>query len=149
MEQHNKHLIIAGIAVVVVIALAIALPHFKQPVLAPTTPADTTVSTAKTTVPVAATPTAGQAAWDAMLKKYQNSSVTFAADCTASPITQALKVGTTVLLVNNSDINHTVTVGTHSYNIGARHYKPIMLQGKGSTIISCDGHQNVANIGVE
>ncbi|MDB5188980.1 MAG: hypothetical protein JWM92_578 [Candidatus Nomurabacteria bacterium] len=150
MEQNNnKHLLYAGLAIIVVIILALAMPYFKKTAVAPTT------DTVTTPVPVAAkpvhtaTPSAAMMAWNATLKKYANQSVTFAADCTATPITQALKAGTTVLLVDNSTVSHTITISGRSYPMAGLHYRPIVLTGKGTTIINCDNKPNVANIGVE
>jgi plastocyanin len=151
MEQNNnKHLLYAGLAIIVVIILALAMPYFKKTAVAPTT--DTVVTTAAPVAakPVrAAAPSAAMMAWNATLQKYAHQSVTFAADCTATPITQALKAGTTVLLVDNSTVSHTITINGQSYPMAGLHYRPIVLTGKGTTIINCDNKPNVANIGVE
>lgn len=150
-ENNNKHLIIAGIGIIVIIALAIALPHLKRHVTAPTdsnsspqaTPANASAQTAATKK------SSASAEWNATLQKYANSSITFAADCTASPITQAHRLGSKIALINNSDIAHTITVGTTSYAVGAYHYKTAYLTAVGTTIVNCDAHPNVANIGVQ
>ena len=147
MEKNNKHLIIAGAAIIIVVALAIGLSHMKKNSSNDVTDTPSIVVPDITTT--SSSTTSGQVAWDATLKKYENSDVTFAADCTASPVTQALKKGTTVLLVNDSDVAHNITIGAQSYSIGARHYKTMVLSGAGTTVINCDSHPNVANIGVE
>jgi hypothetical protein len=149
MEQNTKHLLIAGIAVVVVIALAIILPHLKHAPAAPVTDPATVSAVADTASPAPSTASSRQAAWDAIVTKYKNSAVVFSADCTASPVTQTLAKGTTVLLVNDSDVAHTIMVGTASYAVGARHYKTSMLNEGGVAVINCDAQQNVANIAVQ
>lgn len=147
MEQNNnKYLLIAGIAIIVVIALAIAVPHFKK--------STSTIDSGVSAVPGLETPQTNAStpasSWDETLKKYSDSTITFATDCTASPITQTLPKSVTVLLVNNSDIQHTITVGTTSYTVGARHYKTAYLGARtGNTIVSCDNRQNAASIGVQ
>jgi hypothetical protein len=152
-ENNNKHLIIAGIGIIIIIALAIALPHLKKTVKAPTT--DTVaVTTPVVTSAMKSTHPTASADWDAALQKYANRSVTFAADCTASPITQAHKIGTSILLVNDSAVAHTIVVGLNTYTIGAYHYKTTTLTAPnattaGTVIISCDTQQNAANIGLQ
>jgi hypothetical protein len=151
-ENNNKHLIIAGIGIIIIIALAIALPHLKKSVKAPTT--DTVAITTPATSMVKTTSPAVSADWDAALQKYADRSVTFAADCTASPITQTHKIGTSILLVNDSAVAHTVVIGLNTYTIGAYHYKTTTLTAPnatsaGTVIISCDTRQNAANIGLQ
>ncbi|MES2224758.1 MAG: hypothetical protein V4478_02095 [Patescibacteria group bacterium] len=147
MDKNTKNLIIAGIAIVVVIAIAIAMPHFKKGDSTPAavTPVETVATDTKTPVVV----DGGKAAWEAMLKKFEGKTVTIAADCTATPITQSQKAGTTIVIVNDSDAPHIVFVGTGAYNIGARHYKTLALNTVGTTLVSCDSKTNVANIAVE
>jgi hypothetical protein len=148
MSSNTKHLLIAAAAIVVVIAVAIIVPHLH------------TSTTATTTTPVAAatmqTPATAQvsmttqlAAWNAELAKYNGNMIVFAGDCTATPITQTHKKGDTLLLVNNSNVSHAITVVTMKYTVGGLHYKEVYLPTTGTSIVNCDARADTANIIVD
>lgn len=148
-KSNNKYLIIAGIAIVVVIALAIAVPHFRKQGAAPI--ADTAAVTVPTTV---TTKTkggdAGQSAWEAMLAQYSGRLIVFGADCKATPTDHIQALGSTVLLANNSDVEHTISVGGASgVKIGAHHYKTAKIATSNVQVVSCDTNAKAATITVK
>ena len=156
MEQNNKKtLIIAGAAIIVVIALAIILPHLKKTVEAPTiTPGAETVVPGTTS----ATPTksstgstsATTAAYNAELKAYEGKSIVFGSDCTALPNDQVQALGTKILLVNNSNVSHTIIFGNNSgVTIPGYHYKTAIVANSDVIVVSCDANQKAATVTVK
>ncbi len=148
LSSDTKYLIIAGVAIIVVIALAIIVPHLKKPVVAPTT--DTAVPAVSDTTKTPSATDSGKLSadsWTALLKEYTGRVVVLGADCMATPTTLEEGLGTKVLLANNSDVAHTVIFGNNTgYTIGARHYKTALVANTGNTIISCDANQKAATI---
>ncbi len=156
MEQNNKKtLIIAGVAIIVVIALAIILPHLKKPAEAPTvTPGAETVvpgtTPATTTKKSSTSASAASAAYNAEVKAYQGKSIVFGADCTTLPSDQVQALGTKVLLVNNSNVSHTIIFGNNSgVTIPGYHYKTALVSSSGVTVVSCDANQKAATVTVK
>lgn len=149
MEKNNKNLIIAAIAIIVVIAVAIAIPHFKHS--APTAPAADTTTATDTTASQSpdGDAVASLAAWNALFQKYDGQLVVFGADCGTTPQVQTQQKGNTILLMNNGNVPHTITIDGASYGIGAYHYKTFMLNNTGTLLINCDAHKNVAAVTVQ
>jgi hypothetical protein len=145
MENNNKNLLYAGLAIIVVIIVALIVSHTHKAAtpVENTSPQTATVQTPATT-PLSAE--ASWAAWNAMFQKYNGKLVVFAADCTATPVVQNQPKGTTILLMNNSNVSHNITVGSATYGIGALHYKNIVLAATGTIAVSCDNRINTANI---
>jgi hypothetical protein len=149
LSSNTKHLIIAGIAIVIVIALAIIIPHIKKANAPATAPAVTPVTMVPASTATTATAdSAKETAWQAMLDQYTGKLILFTANCTAVPATQTHTVGTKILLVNDSSVPHSVFVGSNGYTIGAYHYKTTVLETSDNLIVSCDKNQNAATITV-
>lgn len=149
-KSNTKNLIIAAIAIIVVIALAIAIPHLKRSGTAPAPAADSVTATDTTTAQSAdGSAVASLAAWNSLFDKYTGRLVVFGADCGTTPHTQVQQKGNTILLMNNGNVPHTITVGGASYTVGAYHYKTFMLNTAGSVLINCDAHNSVATIAVQ
>ncbi len=148
-NKSNQNLIIAGIAIIVVVAIAIIVPHLKHSA-SDTTPAPAAVATDTTTAQSSeGAAAASMASWNALFQKYTGRLVVFGADCDTTPHTQNQKKGTTILLMNNGDVPHTITVSGTSYTVGAYHYKTFMLNTPGNILINCDAHNSVAAITVQ
>lgn len=149
--NNNKYLIIAGIAIIVVIALAIIIPHLKKSSPADVggssdVPATQTSTTTKPTV----SDSSSNGAWEAALQEYNGRSIVFGTDCKGLPDDQVQALGTKVLLVNNSNIPHTIIFGANSgITIGAKHYKTAVVAGNGTVVVSCDANQKAATITVK
>lgn len=149
-KSNNKNLIIAGIAIIVVIALAIAIPHLKQG--GTTTPVDTTAVANDTNNASSSngSAVASMAAWNSLFEKYDGKIIVFGADCNTTPhLLQHQAKGTTVLLMNNSNVAHVITAAGSTYNIGAYHYKTIVLNQSSAVVLGCDGHADVAAITIQ
>ncbi len=147
MKQNNKNLLYAGIAVIVVIAIALVVPRLHTSNPAVTAPMTNTQTAQVTPVAVGSNP--ALATWNAMFQKYDGHLVVFAADCTATPIVQDQSKGATILLMNNSNVPHVVTVEKVAYSIGAYHYKSVVLTGTGTTTLKCDARGDAANINIK
>ena len=148
MKQNNKNLLYAGIAIIVVIAIALVVPHLHKASPAASAPVATTTQSAQVS-PVTVGTNPAIASWDGMFKKYDGHLVVFAADCTATPIVQTQSKDANILLMNNSNVPHTITIGTVSYNIGAYHYKNIVMTQTGTNTLTCDARGDAANINVK
>jgi heme/copper-type cytochrome/quinol oxidase subunit 2 len=153
-NNNNKYLVIAGIAIIVIIALAIIIPHLKKTssvdVGGSSTVPGAAVQTPATTKPSVSSGSAGDAAWKATLGEYKGRSIVFGSDCTALPNDQVQALGTKVLLVNNSDIQHTIIFGNGTgITIGAKHYKTALVSGNGTIVVSCDANQKAATVTVK
>jgi hypothetical protein len=152
MSSNSKYMIIAGVAIVVVIVLAIALSHGKKaaPAAAPTDAAmtDTTSSDTKASSTKAADN--GQSAWDAVLAKYSGRVIVFDAACNATPTDHVQARGSTMLLANNSDVSHNIIYGaTDGVTIGAHHYKTVTIRSSDVAVVSCDSNTKAATITVK
>lgn len=137
-KNNNKNLLYAGLAIIVVIAIALIVPHMKK---GPAPAADANVSatdTAGRTQTPAVSAEASMAAWNENYQTYNGKLVVFADNCSATPSTQNQAKGATILLMNNSDTPHTVAVGKNTYSIGARHWKTTYLDTVGTINIGCD-----------
>ena len=51
-------------------------------------------------------------------------------------------------LTNNSNVAHDITIENSTYNIGAYHYKSVVLAVSGTNTIKCDTRGDTANINV-
>jgi hypothetical protein len=150
MEKNKRYLLIAGIAIVAVIAIAVAIPHFKNSntAVAP----ETTATVVDTPAKAATTKSTdgGAAAWNSIMAQYSGRLIVFGANCEATPNDHVQALGSTVLLVNNSDVDHTVAVGSASgVKIGARHYKTAKITASSIQVVSCDANQKAATITVK
>lgn len=145
LTSNTNYWVIAVIAIIVVVALAVAIPHLKHS----TTPAPDT-STAMidtgTQTPAVSGTSMAMTDWNNMFQKYAGKLVVFGSDCIATPNSQILDKGTTILLMNNSTVPHTISVGNDKYALGALHYKTVTLGTTGTVGISCDAHTGVASI---
>jgi hypothetical protein len=144
LTSNTKNLIIAGIAIVVVIAAAIIIPHLKKANAPTAAPTDSMMTTTEATTP--STPKTDETAWNAALKEYTGRVVLFQADCSASPATQTHPLGTKILLVNDSAVPHVVIAGVAGSTIGAYHYKTFTIGTSDKLIISCDNNKDAATI---
>lgn len=148
--RNNKYLITAGIVILVVIALAIAAPHFKKGGKAPAAPATTATTDTSTVTPVTKPADGGQAAWDAVLAQYSGRVIVFGADCAATPTDHVQALGSTMLLANNSGVDHKISVGGGSaMSIGAHHYKTVKITTSSTQVVSCDAVQKAATVTVK
>lgn len=66
--------------------------------------------------------------------------------CVFSPKTQTHRIGTTVMIDNDTDLAQTVGIGTDTYTIGGRHYKTFKLKKDGQYIVDCGGKHSDARI---
>lgn len=153
MSANTKYMIFAGIAILVVIALAVAVSHMKKddndmaPV-ADTTAVDGTASGTTDTSMKASD--GGKSAWDAMLAQYSGRLIVFGADCNATPTDHVQSLGSTVLLANNSNVDHTISVGgATGVKIGAHHYKTAKITTSNVQVVSCDANAKAATITVK
>ena len=146
--SNNKHLLYAGLAIIVVIAIALIVPHLHK-----ATPSDTTVpvsATTAATTPSDTTSSSSSASWTAMLNEYSGRVVIFDAQCSATPNNQVQGLGTRIALVNNSDVSHTVIFGDDTgYTIPAYHYKTVLIANSSVINISCDAVQKAATVTVK
>jgi hypothetical protein len=150
MSSNTKYMIIAGVAILVVIALAIGVSSMKKEAPAPTT--DTTAVDTSTATPTAtdANDVGGETSWDAKLAEYSGRLIVFGADCSATPTDHVQAIGSTVLLANNSNVDHTISVGGASaVRVGARHYKTVKIATSNVQVVSCDANAKAATITVK
>lgn len=146
MENNNKNLLYAGLAIIVVIIVALIVSHAHKAITPPVATDSSQTATVQTPATTPLSAAASWAAWNAMFQKYTGKLVVFAADCTATPVVQNQTKGTMILLVNNSNVPHNITVGSATYGIGALHYKNIILAATGTIAVSCDNRMNTASI---
>lgn len=70
--------------------------------------------------------------------------------CEVTPQTQTQAKGTTILIDNNTDVAHMVTVGPKSYRVSGQHYTLSWLNlAPGTLIVTCDGKDTEARITVQ
>jgi hypothetical protein len=146
--NNNKHLLYAGLAIIVVIAIALIVPHLHKtaPTTAPVTAA-TTPTVQAATSPSTETSSAFPSSWTAMLNEYSGRVVIFDAACAATPNSQVQGLGTRIALVNDSNVPHTVIFGNDTgYTIPAYHYKTVLVDNSSVINISCDGVQKAATV---
>lgn len=66
--------------------------------------------------------------------------------CEVDPESQEQKKGTVIMLNNNTDVAHTVVVGSKTYSVGAQRYRLSLLETAGEVVVSCDDNEEVASI---
>ncbi len=144
-------MIIAGVAILVVIALAIGVSRMKKDETVPA--ADTTSidgGTTDTKADTATTTDGGKSAWDSMLAQYKGRLIVFGADCVATPTDHIQAIGSTVLLANNSNVDHTISVGgATGVKIAAYHYKTAKITTSNVQVVSCDANPKAATITIK
>ncbi len=148
----NKSLIWAGVAILVVIALAIAIPHLKKTTSAPSDATSTVAGDTSTTTTASGSSkaSAGGSSWNAVMNQYNGRTVVFGDNCSGLPTDQVQGLGTKILLVNNGNAAHTVIFGNNSgITIAAHHYKTATVDASATIVISCDANQHAATITVK
>jgi len=146
--SNNKHLLYAGLAIIVVIAIALIVPHLHKaaPAAVPAATATPTVQAAASSS-ATATSAAFPSSWTAMLSEYSGRVIIFDATCGATPTNQVQGLGTRMALVNDSNVSHTIVFGNDTgYTIPPYHYKTVLVANSSVMNVSCDGVQKAATV---
>jgi hypothetical protein len=153
--QSKKNLIVSGIIILVVLVLLLLVPRLKRSAPDPA-PADTGTElqddqndTEVTAKPNTTSPSAAPSRAEA-LASYAGKMITISGACDITPEDQTQPLGTTILINNDTDTRHTVTIGPKSYTVSGKHYTLSWLNmAPGTFDITCDGADTEATIDVE
>ncbi len=138
--MNNKNLWISALAVILVI-LVIALPKGqKGSEVSELTEGDTSTSLVEEVETTAQLPVAPGTQTRAEARvAYEGKKITVTGACDIAPETQTLPLRTIIMVDNDSDAAHTVTVGAKSYPIKSKYYRLSLIDTPGEIVVTCDG----------
>ncbi|HVY36209.1 MAG TPA: hypothetical protein VG982_02975 [Candidatus Paceibacterota bacterium] len=145
----KKNLIISGAIVLVVLILLVVVPHLRKGGDTKTTSDQMTDKTESTTDSTTASSASPLSRADA-LAAYADKMIQANDNCQMTPTKQAQLKGTTIMVDNNTDTPHKITIGPKTYTVGAHHYTLSWLNlDPGTLMVTCDGTDTGATIVVQ